>query len=191
MKKQIFTLVTLLIGIVICSCFSLPNLTQKKETPIDKPVCPPLPDKFSDTDLVGTWVAEYFGGDAIDKLVIRADGTYQQIFSSNWLNFQSDWKNWRLESRPDGFVLLHLDGMRRCDDVESICSNPGGGLPNDEVAINQCNEGNEGYISYSGEVILFVTGYARDVPREIVLRQARLAGSDWTYSFRLDESVKP
>jgi hypothetical protein len=190
MNNRYLMVMILLIGVITAGCLSVQNLIAGEEKTQIAP-CPPLPESFTADDLVGTWVAEYFGGEATDKLVIRADETYKQIYSSEWLNFKSEWKNWSLERRPDGLVLLHLDGMRRCDDIESICNHSEGGLPDNEMAINQCNEGNEGYISYSGEGILFVTGYPQDVPRGIVLRHPRLAGSEWTYSFRLNESANP
>jgi hypothetical protein len=189
MKNQIIILAALLLtGIGISSCFGLPNLIQKTATPTEEPLCPPLPDNFSDSDLVGTWVAEYFGGLATDKLMIREDGLFKQVYSSQPRNFESDWKKWRIEYDPAGYALLHLEGMRRCDDIESICNNAGGGLPSGEVAINQCSQE---YLHYENEVILLVTGYTKTVLRGIVLRQARLAGSDWTYSFHLDESTVP
>ena len=190
MNNRNWALVALLFVVITAACLGIQKLIPRQEK-IETLPCPPLPESFTEADLVGTWVAEYFGGEATDRLVIRADKTYKQIYSSEWLNFETEWKNWSLEHRSDGLVLLHLDGMRRCDDLESICNHPGGGLPSGEMAINQCNEGNEGYISYSDEGILFVTGYHQNVPRDIVLRHPRLAGSEWTYSFRLEISTVP
>ena len=74
--------------------------------------------------------------------------------------------------------------MRRCDGLDSECNDLGGGLPSDSRAINPCAPG---YVTLDDEVILFVTGATIDVPRGIILRQAKLAGSDWTYSFRFAE----
>jgi hypothetical protein len=74
--------------------------------------------------------------------------------------------------------------MRRCDDLDSVCNDPGGGLPNNLPAINPCKYE---YLSLDDEVILFVTGYTRDAPLGIVLRQARISGSDWTYGFKLEK----
>jgi hypothetical protein len=154
--------------------------------PADVPphhTCPPLPDSFTSSDLVGTWKAEYFGGLATDLLIIREDGTYKQIYQSDPLGFESDWQPWWLDRDSEGYALLHLEGMRRCDDLETICNNPGGGLPSGELAINICKDE---YIAYSGEVVLFV--FASPLrPRGLELFHARLAGSDWTYSFALEQ----
>jgi hypothetical protein len=143
--------------------------------------CPPLPSDFEESFLIGTWIAEYF--DDTDTLIINPDHTYKQIFNSNSLSFESDWQDWYFEYSPQGYGELHLTGMRRCDDTNRICNTIGGGLPIGERAINPCTSV---YITYSDEVVLFITGYSGDVPRGIVLRQARLAGSDWEYGFKLN-----
>jgi hypothetical protein len=187
MHKITLRITILLIGVLISACSSQYNQTQAQETQAGH-VCPPLPNNFSETDLVGVWIAEYFGGLATDRLIIRDDGFFTQVYSSQPRNFESDWNKWWIEYNPSGYALLHLEGMRRCDDIESICNNPGGGLPRDEYAINQCDQE---YLYYENEVVLLVTGYEKNVPRGIVLRQARLAGSDWTYHFRLDETGVP
>jgi hypothetical protein len=162
----------------IVSCVGIYNLLP---TGTDEAVaCPALPQSFEESDLVGTWVGRYFGD--IDKLIIQADGTYKQIFSSDSLDFESEWQGWSFEYDPNGYGRLHLEGMRRCDDTDSICNNPGGGLPLGEVAINPCESE---YVDHSNEVVLFVTGYSNDVPRGIVLRQTRLAGSDWNWGYQL------
>lgn len=181
MIKQ--TLITLLISIGVFAflCLGTLPLTSSNEKN-DEIVCVPLPENFKETDLVGTWEGRYFG--YVDKLIIRADGTYKQIFSSDSLNFESDWQEWSFEYQSDGLGRLILAGMRRCDGTDSICDNPGGGLPPSEVAINPCKTE---YISYTGEVILFVTGSNNNVPKEIVLRQAKLAGSDWSWGYQFSE----
>ena len=163
------------------------NLLQARARLISQPgegtanACAPLPDGFSLSDLYGTWVAEYFGGLATDKLIIRQDGIYQQIYSSQVTSFESDQEPWRFEMSPDGYGVLHMLGMRRCDDISSICENPGGGLPTQESAVNTCKQE---VVTYTGEVVLYVVG-APDLPHGIELQHARLAGSDWLYSFRL------
>jgi hypothetical protein len=143
--------------------------------------CESLPGAFSEEDLVGKWVAEYFGGLAKDTLIIREDGHYKQTYRSDFKNFDSEWRNWWFEFHKDGYGVLHLEGMRRCDDIDSICDNPGGGLPNEEMAINQCK--NE-FLPFYTEGILFVVPN-ENFPREIFLLHPRLAGSDFSYSFKL------
>lgn len=157
-------------------------LTRSSATPQSTLTCLPLPQDFKESDLVGTWVGRYFGN--VDKLILQANGTYKQSFSSSSLSFESGWQKWHIEYEAQGYALLHLVGLRRCDDTDTICNSPGGGLPAGEVAINPCEPG---YISYTGEVILFITGYSSDVPRGIVLRQAKLAGSDWSWGYQLQK----
>jgi len=176
MKQLIISLTA--IGTVALLCQGIFNVTPTETKAVS--ACIPLPESFRESDLIGTWIGKYFGN--VDKLVIRADGMYKQIFSSDSLNFESEWQTWSFEYTPNGFGRLHLHGMRRCDDTDSICNNPGGGLPLGEVAINPCESE---YISYQGEVILFVTGSTNNVPKGIVLWQARLAGSDWTWGYQL------
>lgn len=146
------------------------------------PTCRPLPQNFSEVDLVGTWTGDFFG--SIDTLIIRADGTYKQIYSSEHKNFESDWQKWHIEYDTDGYVRLHLEGMRRCDGLDSECYDPGGGLPTNSPAVNPCAPE---WLIFDDKVILFVTGTTRNVPKGLILRQARLAGSDWTYSFNLEK----
>jgi hypothetical protein len=146
--------------------------------------CDPLPNSFVDEDLIGEWTAEYFGGLAKDTLIINEGGLYKQIYISEPRNFESEWKNWWFEIDSNGYGILHLEGMRRCDDIESICNNPGGGLPQGEKAINQCK--NEYLLYVNNEGFLFVVA-RENVPRDIILLQPRLAGKDYTHSFRLSE----
>lgn len=157
------------------------NLFEKENL-----ACPALPSDFEETFLIGTWIAEYF--DDTDTLIINSDHTYKQVFNSNSLSFESDLQDWYVEYSPQGYGELHLTGMRRCDDTNSICNTIGGGLPIGEEVINPCTSE---YITYSGEVVLYITGYSGDLPRGIVLRQARLAGSDWEYGFKLKLEENP
>jgi hypothetical protein len=147
--------------------------------------CIPLPKGFEESELVGTWVGNYFGN--IDKLVIRADGRYKQIYSDgalNTLSFTSDWQRWHIEYDSAGHARLHLDRLRRCDGTDAECNTPGGGLPAGSVAIDPCKPE---YVNEVGEVVLFVTGQSGTVPRGLVLLQARLAGSDWNWSYQLQQ----
>ena len=152
----------------------------------EAPACPALPSDFQETDLVGTWVGVYFGN--TDRLVIRDDGTYKQVFQfyqDELPSFETEWNNWYLERNSHGDVELHLIGMRRCDGTDSECNNPGGGLPDNTPVANPCQQA---WVQYpAGQVILFVTGSDGDVPRGIVFRAGRLAGSDWSYTYELEK----
>lgn len=178
----IFTIsiVVLIIPIIICVYINTPAIRNDDE----QIPCPPLPNGFSEPDLVGTWIADYFGNK--DVLIITADKKYKQQFSSysnKSLDFETDWQEWRVEYTSNGYALLHLDGMRKCDGSVAVCEDPNGGLPDGDIVMDVCAGG---AMTYSDEVILFVTGSYSETPRSIVLRQAQDA-SDWKFIFKIQE----
>ena len=71
--------------------------------------CPALPLDFERSDLVGAWVAEY--GAALDTLILREDGKYQQVYEryTDGFNFTIGWNEWWLESGDSGILYLHLE----------------------------------------------------------------------------------
>jgi len=83
------------------------------------------PATFQESDLVGTWeVQHYYTGclDAffdvgdVDRLIIRADGTFKQIYR-NYTDrkgyvYETLWNPWWVERFSDGRVRLHLEGAR-------------------------------------------------------------------------------
>jgi hypothetical protein len=175
--------VLIMTTVLLTSCTAFRPRPEATKTP----ACRPLPENFQEEDLIGTWVAEYNGGVAIDRLVIKEDGTYKQIFMDTLTpsrNFESDWSKWWLEQRPSGYIRLHMDGMRKCDNLEEICERPSGGMSLSDWAIDPC-EGE--LISMPDKTVLIVSGYHLPRPGEIVLRQTRVGGSEWTYSFTLQE----
>jgi hypothetical protein len=185
---SVVAVLVLMVCITTLSCTVSPrNKADAEPTPTAH--CPPLPVTFKESDLIGTWMAKYGAGDT-DTLILRQDGTYRQIYSdsSSGLHFESGWQEWWTERRVSGFLRLHLKGMRRCDDITSLCNREGGGLAPDEfTAIDYC-EGE--VVEMPNEIVLIVTGvpsrYA-DVPRSIWLRHMRLTGAEWTYTFELQE----
>ncbi|MCP4370440.1 MAG: hypothetical protein GY797_20360 [Deltaproteobacteria bacterium] len=82
------------------------------------------PDVLRETDLVGMWQAQY-GTSRIDKITLKADGTYQQIFEAplDEYYFKSDWNKWYVEYSSSGKPKLHLEKMGYCvyflDECES------------------------------------------------------------------------
>ncbi len=175
---------------LLTACLQITNLPDRfgEVEATDTPTanCPPLPENFKEADLIGTWVAEYGGLYATDMLVLREDGTYKQIYDDPEAGFhyESDWHTWWVELREVGYLWLHLDGMRRCDGFYEDCKREGGGTG--RRTIDECEFVD---IPQRGEVILVVTGASEKEhpPRSIWLRQTRLAGSEWYYSFRLQE----
>lgn len=174
--------VTLVLVFSLTACST--NGPQGQATPSIR--CPPLPAGFKESDLIGTWVAKYGGGD-IDTLIIREDGTYKQIYSDalSGYHFESDWKKWWTEHRSSGFLRLHMQGMHRYDDIGSLRDRETGGV-GDLPAIDYC-EGKG--VEMRDEIVLIATGVSERnapfVPRGIWLRHLRLTGREFTYSFEL------
>jgi hypothetical protein len=180
--------IVLTVGLLMFACKPSSNDTGQQTKPTVETTktesCPALPATFKEMDLIGTWVTSYSLNDK-DTLIIKEDGTYKQIYDSPdaGKRYESDWQEWRVEYRESGFIRLHLEGMRRCSDIDSICDREGGGVdPDLFTAIDYC-EGE--VIEMPDEIILIVTGAKDDPPRGILLRHARLAGSEWTWSFAL------
>ncbi len=147
--------------------------------------CPPVPNTFQSGDLVGAWIAEYGLGDT-DEIVLRSDGTYRQTFKAaiSGYRYESDWNEFWIEPRPSGYLRLHMLQMRRCDSLEELCSRKEGGIGPNDWAIDECE--NE-IVEMVDEVILIVTGSQgaeASVSDGILLRHARLAGSEAIYGFR-------
>jgi hypothetical protein len=183
--KNVVILINLLV-IVAAVTSGCSGYSNKTETPLPTANCPPLPEGFTESDLVGTWVSVYGDGD-IDTLVVMQNGKYKQTFktSTPQYNIESDWKKYTIERRPSGYLWVHFEGMQRCDDVRSLCARPGGGLdPNSLGTIDYCEEVG---VKMTKEVILVVTGDGNNAPKGIVLRQMRLVGSDWSYVFKLEK----
>lgn len=165
----------------LTSCSGTLTTTRTKEKSAS---CPIVPTAFDETDIIGTWVAEY-GINQVDILIIRNDGTYKQIYETDTSRYESAWQRWWLEYRDGRYYRLHLEGMRRCDDILSICNRVGGGInPTEYTAIDYCEND---VIEMPNEVVLIVTGTSYETIRNIILRQARLSGSNWTWSFSFKE----
>jgi hypothetical protein len=88
------------------------------------------PQTLEESDLIGVWQAEY-GVDRVDTLTLKADGTYQQIYSEpNGYFYESPWNKWFVEHRASGKIYVHLEGMRYY--VSGIgLGESGGRLPTD------------------------------------------------------------
>jgi len=156
------------------SCIGLLFITMSVLRPPQPPPgvwrCSPLPETFQKSHLVGVWRANY--GGSTDILIIRADGTYKQIYFCEGCNemegyyFESSWNRWWLEQRPSGGLYLHLEGMRRCDNLDGQCIRGNGGW--DFLYLDFCE--NRPGVEMPGEVILMVTGTGnRPAPRGIEL----------------------
>ncbi|MCP4358351.1 MAG: hypothetical protein GY796_10080 [Chloroflexi bacterium] len=71
---------------------------------------------------MGTWQASY-GTASVDTLTIKADDTYQQVFTksggeSGDYYWESGWNKWWMEEDPSGCVYVHFEGMRYYGDSD-------------------------------------------------------------------------
>lgn len=172
-----------LMPLCLAACQRIGTVERREDTPSSDQACQPLPSSFDQADLEGTWVAEYGDGLSSDSILLGHNGTYKQIYDdpTTGTHFEGDWLPWSIETRESGYLWLHLEGMHRCDDFLSVCLRQGGGT--DSRTIDYC-EGLD--VRMPTSVILIVTRApdASGEPGGIILRHTRLAGSEWTYTFR-------
>lgn len=176
-----------LVALLVGCCYTASPTSE----PDRKFRCPPLPVTFKDSDLVGTWVAEY--ADSTDTLILKEDGTYKQIYDIPKIvprfYYESGWQKWWIERRESGYLRLHMTGMRLCASVSSLCEREGGGV-GDSLAVDYCER--DGMRIRAGEVVLIVTGVTERnkpfTPRGIWLRHPRYDDPDApTYHFELQQ----
>jgi hypothetical protein len=108
-----------------CSPSRLASVVRCLQQPYDAP-----PSDLDEADLVGTWEAQY-AGYSIDALVVRADGTYKQVYQDHAedYTFETPWNEWWVETMADGAARLHLQGARYYPDGALIAELDGVGLP--------------------------------------------------------------
>lgn len=113
----------------------------------------PPPEVFKETDLIGTWQARY-GTSRIDKLTLKADGTYQQLFQAplDGYYYKSDWNKWYVEYSSSGKPKLHLEKMGYCVYFLDECESTRGGEPNSYYDFSENKR-----IELTDEVILRIT----------------------------------
>jgi len=133
------------------ACLAFPARTA---TP--GPRCPALPIDFQESDLLGTWQSQYGAG--IDTLMLHEDGSYEQRYVCEVCNEGAGYSfdnsgSWRLEYRESSVLYLHLQGMRRCDNTDTLCREQVGG--GDFPYWDFCEDR---IVYMPGEVILVVTG---------------------------------
>jgi hypothetical protein len=163
---------TFLIVLLIISACARPTGEVPQE---EKWRCPSVPETFEETDLIGTWQSRYHTGSVTDTLILRGDGTYQQIYDDQLANYYytSPWNRWYVEHRSSGGLYLHLEGMHYCLSTDEICRREGGG-GGDWSYYDRC----EGQTIWTmgDEVILAITGIGdsrfpgvKSAPRGVLL----------------------
>ena len=88
----------------------------------------PPPPAFSESDLVGTWEAKYCSSRCVDRLILRPDGTFKQIYRDTWEEeylYETPWNKWWIERFPDGRVYVHLEGARYYPDGIEVAEEQG------------------------------------------------------------------
>jgi len=170
-----------------CALYTPPTVSSI-DTAAPTLSCPSPQPGLLPGDFAGTWMATYWGGTVVDTISLRPDGTYKQVVDSvsEGLHYESPWREWWVEVRESGYPRLHLAGMRRCDELLETCLRTQGGT--DSQAFDYCENLS---LAMPDSVILVVTGPQPGdrVPRELLLRQTRIAGSEWSYYFSLVSDV--
>jgi len=117
-----------------------------------------------------------------DTLILREDGTYQQVYENNLANYYytGPWNRWYVEYRPSGGLYLHLEWMHYCLNGDAVCRGKGGGGYGPYYDV--CED--RSIRDMGDEVILAVAGTEgfrypgiESVPRGIILVHMR-SGSD-------------
>lgn len=116
MKKRVIKIglwlgfiILLLVVIPLGCCQMIITLTTSEISKSENP-----PATLQESDLVGTWKADYGRYHGVDMLILRADGTFKQVYENQREDYvyETPWNKWWLERFPDGRVRLHLKGAR-------------------------------------------------------------------------------
>lgn len=90
----------------VCVVYTPSNIREIMESQ-------PPPATFQETDLVGTWEGHYGSPWGTDRLIIRENGTFRQIYiNEKGYIYETSWNKWWVERLPDGRVRVHLEGAR-------------------------------------------------------------------------------
>jgi len=124
------------------------------------PQCAPPSEGFTETDLVGTWIAGT--PDQRDTLIIKADGTYKQTIHIEFselppTNYESSWQTWWLEYEDISVPVLHLEGYRLCGYNAGISCDIAGGSGRHMCQIEYKDIPGEGVLYVMGESELTLT----------------------------------
>ena len=99
MVRRMVLPILLWLAIVVCA---LPSCASPYSNPRHTIV---------ESELAGEWKADYLGSGS-DTLVLRADGTFKQVYIQGRYKFETPWNQWPLERFSDGRVQIRLRGAR-------------------------------------------------------------------------------
>lgn len=92
-----------------CAFGTTLHINNKKITNSENPT-----PTFRPSDLVGPWRGQYPIDHGSDLFIIRADGTFKQVYRGDGGDyvFETPWNEWWIEEFSDGRVRIHLRGAR-------------------------------------------------------------------------------
>lgn len=106
--RRLTVAISILVLLTAAACGAGWLMLAAQDVPYANP-----PESLQDSDLVGTWETRY--GRSVDRLILRADGTFKQVYQDNTVEgyvYETPWNEWWLERFPDGRVWVHLQGAR-------------------------------------------------------------------------------
>ena len=77
---------------------------------------------------MGTWEAHY--GNSVDRLILSADGTFKQVYTSGYVEgyvYETGWNSWGVQRLGDGRVRVSLQGARFYPDGIAVAEEGGWG----------------------------------------------------------------
>jgi hypothetical protein len=121
LRKLIILTITVLL--VLACGIAAPKSTKEIEWR-----CGSLPETFQESNLIGIWQVARKIGVSSERIILREDGTYKQVYEKpNGSRYESPWNAWWIEHRPSGGIYVHLEGMRYCNSTDEECARPEGG----------------------------------------------------------------
>jgi len=144
------------------------------------------PVDLQEASLVGTWEAHYDDpGASVDRLILRADGTFQQLYSTQTgYTYQTPWNRWSIMRPQGGGIHIHLQGARFFDEGIAVAEKDGIGCPASQSGCGVTDTpypfidpASEESVFMIGELVLAVRSSA-GAPEGLVLKHMRLGVDD-------------
>lgn len=145
MRGGIYLVVILIIGITVTACSKTSTHPSAN---------------IQMSDLEGEWQAQY-GSGVTDKLILRSDGTFREVFEDVKKNyvFDSGWNNWTIEKSSKELARLRFQAGRYYLEGITLAETNGRKNPKSPCLDGDCSWGLEPRIFYdpfSDEVVNMV-----------------------------------
>lgn len=127
----------------------------------EAPFSPPAPE-LEESDLVGTWETHYNNDVDVDRLILKSDGTFKQIYEERvahvlrLYSYETPWNHWWVEPFPDGRAQVHLEGARYFYAGKTIADLEGMGFGPEPLPWLFHDPFGDEYLEMVGELILNV-----------------------------------